>query len=500
LRIVSVVAAVLLLLAPAPTAAQAPGRKASEIQRSVARLLEEIGTAPGAAVGVIEGDRVVLAAGFGYRDVQRKLPVTPDTRFYIASTTKGFLAQAVLELAARGRIHLDSSLAAYVPALRFAPPLDARLISVRDLLSHRAGISSPLVSFLTSYSGEFTDSGLIAVLARSTPRPRTFSYANHNYVLVGLAVEGAAGIDWKTAIDSLVIQPLALHNTSFSLADRGDSNVARPYATEVDGTRLLDLKSDRTMHAGGGMASSLTDLLRWIGALNASATALAGSGPWSPRTIQQLLAPQAAVAARFGGFERWAYGLGWYLASYADHDIVQSLGGFPGFRSHVSFDPRSGIGVVALVNEGRSSAFLTENIAQTAYDVMFDVAERETRLTQRIASYRALVPRMIGETALPDLSRPQAFRDRGRAIGMTGVYRHLDLGTLTVSEREGGLLMRLGAAWSYVAEAGPDQYSVDLMRGALEGPRTVTVYRGAGGRVDSLRMDLGAEATFVRSR
>jgi CubicO group peptidase (beta-lactamase class C family) len=458
--------------------------------------LAELNTTPGAAIGVMQGSRVLLAYGIGFRDLQQRLPITPDTRFYIASTTKAFTAQAVLELAARGRIHLDSSLAAYVPALRFQPPLDARMVSVRDLLAHRSGLSSAAGTFLTAYSGDFTDSSLQAVIARAVARPRTFAYSNVNYVLTGYAIKGATGLSWQAAIDSLVVVPLDLPSTSFSLSDRG-TNVAAPYAYEVDGPRPLTPKGDATMHAGGGMVSSLNDLLRWLRVVAAQGL-LDGHRVLSLRTVEQSLAPQASVSSSFGGFQRWGYGLGWYLATYQGHDIVQCLGGFPGYRAHVSFDPKSRIGVVALVNEGRASAFLTEFIAQTIYDVMFELPSRDQRFKARIAEYRALIPRLRGTDPPTDLSRPWRLVDEVLAAATVGTYRNADYGTATVTSQDGGLVLRIGATSSFLEQISPTEYRADLLRGALEGPRTVLTYGRPGQPIDSIRIDLGSDAAFTR--
>lgn len=472
--------------------------RAAEVRRRVRALVAELNTTPGAAVGVFQGARVLLADGIGFRDPLQRLPVTPDTRFYIASTTKAFVAMAVLELAARGRIHLDSSLAAYLPALRLNPPLDGRTISVRDLLAHRSGIASPAVTFLTAYSGAFSDSSLFAVLSRAEARPRVFAYSNVNYVLAGYLIQAVTGMSWQSMTDTLVLGPLSLRNTSFSLTDRG-TNVAVPYAYEADGPRRLDFKPDETMHAGGGMASSLNDLLLWARVV-AGEGELNGTRYYSRRTVAQAVAPQASVTAAFGGFRRWGYGLGWYLAEYQGHDIVQCLGGFPGYRAHVSFDPLSGIGVVAMVNEGRASAFLTEYIAQTIYDVLFEVPDRDRRFSERVAEYQKLIPRLRGDRPPSNLGHPARLADSELARAMVGTYSNADYGAILVTFRDEGLMLRVGAAWSFLEETAPKEYRADLLRGALEGPRIVSVHRRTKGPVDSLTINLGTPATFVRDK
>ena len=77
---------------------------------------------PGVAVGVVERGRLVFARGFGYRDVDRRLPVTPDTLFPLGSCSKAFTATAIALLADEGRIALDAPVRTYLPDFSLAGP------------------------------------------------------------------------------------------------------------------------------------------------------------------------------------------------------------------------------------------------------------------------------------------------------------------------------------------------------------------------------------------
>ncbi|HSK71186.1 MAG TPA: serine hydrolase domain-containing protein, partial [Pyrinomonadaceae bacterium] len=78
-------------------------------------VMKKIPTAPGIAVAIVRGDKTVFLQGFGYRNLQAKLPVTPQTQFYIASTTKSFTGTAAKMLADEGKIDLDAPVKTYFP-------------------------------------------------------------------------------------------------------------------------------------------------------------------------------------------------------------------------------------------------------------------------------------------------------------------------------------------------------------------------------------------------
>ena len=95
---------------------------------------------PGVAVGVVERGQLVFARGFGYRDVEKHLPVTPDTLFPLGSCSKAFTATAIALLADEGRIALDAPVRTYLPDFALADPVASATLTTRDLLTHRSGL------------------------------------------------------------------------------------------------------------------------------------------------------------------------------------------------------------------------------------------------------------------------------------------------------------------------------------------------------------------------
>jgi len=98
------------------------------------------GRIPGAAIAVVAGDEIAFARGYGYRDLETKLPVTPDTVYPIASTTKAINATMLGILVDEGRLAWDAPVQHYLPRFRIGDSLMSSQITVRDLLLMRTGL------------------------------------------------------------------------------------------------------------------------------------------------------------------------------------------------------------------------------------------------------------------------------------------------------------------------------------------------------------------------
>jgi CubicO group peptidase (beta-lactamase class C family) len=145
------------------------GSEAASEQRALGSAVERLfalDLTPGMAIAVVRGGDMVFARGLGVLDVETRRPVTPDSIFYIASTTKSFTAFAAALLHDSKAIDLDASLATYFPGLTLKPPLSAANITVRDLLTHTHGIrNGGPITQRTAYTGDHTPALLLRLLA-----------------------------------------------------------------------------------------------------------------------------------------------------------------------------------------------------------------------------------------------------------------------------------------------------------------------------------------------
>ena len=132
-------------------ATQAPTEldaKLAAIEKSVEEGRQKRGI-PGLSLVIVKDDRVIYMKGFGYRDFERKLPVTPDTLFAIGSSTKAFTAMLVAMGADEGRISLDDSPKKFLPYFKLQDPDADAKITVRDLLTHSSGLNRTDLAWIT---------------------------------------------------------------------------------------------------------------------------------------------------------------------------------------------------------------------------------------------------------------------------------------------------------------------------------------------------------------
>ena len=151
----------------------------SDVDRFADELVE-MGAAPGIGLAIVQNDWVLHARGFGVADMDAGRGVDTETAFYIASSSKAITATAVIALADRGLLDLHAPITAYVPELRFRPPLDADSVTIHDLLTMTHGIQQELgpVVFRTAFTGDFTRAQLIDAMHDYGPSStgRRFAY------------------------------------------------------------------------------------------------------------------------------------------------------------------------------------------------------------------------------------------------------------------------------------------------------------------------------------
>ena len=290
------------------------------------------------AVAVVSGDELVYEAGFGYADVKARRLVTPETLFYIASTSKSFTAFAAALLHDESRLDLDAPLSGYLPTLVMKPPLSADEITLRDLLTHTHGIQQggPL-EFRTAFTGEFTNDQLIQLLGTYDPSPngRVFRYGNLGYNVVGLAMESALRKGWKEVLQSEVFGPLGMTKTTAYRSQADPSSLAMPYRMGPDGvTPLHYATDDSNMHAAGGHLTTVGDLAKYLEA-HLNAGRVDGKQVFASAVVAETHRQHTEQDRNYGPLHRHGWGLGWDLGSYDGDTVIHRFGGI----QRVSFPP-----------------------------------------------------------------------------------------------------------------------------------------------------------------
>ena len=165
-RLAAVLAIAFALRAPSLGAQQSIDAKLQGFDAYMAQVLKDWNV-PGIGVGIVVKDKLVFAKGYGYRDYGKKLPFTPTTVQPIASNTKLFTAVAAGLLVDEGKLDWDKPIRHYVPSIKFYNDDLDRTITVRDMLSHRTGITR---HDLIWYKSDFTRKELFERLKYLEPQ------------------------------------------------------------------------------------------------------------------------------------------------------------------------------------------------------------------------------------------------------------------------------------------------------------------------------------------
>lgn len=437
---------------------------------------------PGMAVAVVTPDGPLLVEGLGRRNVDEKLPVTPETLFYIASTTKPFVALATRLLEEEGSIGLNRPVRTYLPRFELSDPTETRAITLRDLLAHRRGLQDYPITFGEAFTGQMTEDRFYRLLGR-VRAVGELDYQNLHYTLLGRVIEAVSGVSWKEFVEREVLRPGGLDRTGTRAAPlTDDANAAVPYEFAHGRFHAVRLKTDRTMHAAGGMLSTADDLASWL-RIHLNEGRIDGRAVFPAGAVREMQEPQIYEEDEnpiLAGQRRVGWGLGWDVRDDRGARLIYHDGVYEGWAAHTSFMPEIGVGVVVLANTSDAGILLAYTIAADVYDRVRGLEPRD--VLPRAVSFLEMLD---GESSD---DRPNG--EGGPSLPLeryVGAYAHEDWGTIEVSSDGERLHARIGDLPLPLVWVGADSFVADEDHdGRFE--------INAAGRVTSVSLsDLAAE-------
>jgi CubicO group peptidase (beta-lactamase class C family) len=393
--------ALALLIFAFPARAQEAdiAKKLDGFDSYMAQVLKDWNT-PGIGVGIVVNDKLVFAKGYGYRDYEKKLPFTPTTLHPIASNSKLFTAVAAGMLVEEGKLTWDKPIRESVPVIQFYNDQLNNNVTLRDMLSHRTGVTR---HDLIWFKSPFTRKELferLKYLEPQEPMRQTFLYNNLMYAGSGYIIELKSGKRWEDFVRERILAPLEMPTTNYTIADmtsHPDHGV--PFREKRDSFDLYKIpyyEDTEGVAPAGAIISNIDELSHWM-------IALMNDGKYKGKQVLPSAALKATLQPAIGlpntlgealGF--WEvlnpdYGMGRQTASYRGHLITYHGGDLPGFHSQVAFLPNDKIGVIVLV--------ISDHSAPLYNIVSYNVFERmlgmdltpwsERQLKMRLASKKA---------------------------------------------------------------------------------------------------------------
>ncbi len=266
----------------------------------ISRAMSEHGL-PGVSIAVGVRDRIVWSEGFGWADLEQRVPVTPLTKFRVGSVAKTLTATGLALLVERGLIDLEAPVQNYVPAF----PRKRWPVNTRQVAAHTAGFRHyEGDEFLADVAYPSVEAAL-EIFARDTllhEPEAAMSYSTYAYTLLAAVMERASGVEFLTFMRDEVFEPLGLRNT---VADHADSIVAyrtRFYEVDADGRIVNAPDVDNSYKwAGGGFLSTPEDMVRF-------GLQHLRPGFLQARTLALLQTSQVLKSG-----EPTGYGLGWFV-------------------------------------------------------------------------------------------------------------------------------------------------------------------------------------------
>lgn len=499
-RAASRLAAVLLcgpVLTWFPRTADASTSEKEAFARIAAEAIESGGT-PGLAIAIVKDGVIHHVEALGKADLKTGRAVTRDTAFYIASTSKALTALAVACRAERGELDLDASLSRVLPGARFAEGIAPDSIRVRDLLTHTHGID-PMgpVSLRVAFTGQYTNEQLLDLLGAHHPAKdgRAFRYSNLGYDIVGLVLSPSRTHGWKDAVEAEVLRPIGMTATTAYVSRVAERDLAQPHELGPDGLERIDLaKEDSNMGPAGGHFASAPDLGRLLLA-ELSGGVVDGVQAVAARAVAETQRLQVPQDRDFAFYHRYGWGLGWDLGTYEGDTLIHRFGGFAGYRSHVSFMPGRGIGVVVLMNGGDASAGLIDVVATAIYDEMLGRVEGHARYLERLAGFeRDLANARSGLETEREKRAARSQVLRRPMSDYAGRYTNDLMGTIELRTSGGALDALFGAARSRVEVYDTEK---NQLRVQLLGRGSVLTVRFAGEQGPAEGIEF-LDATFAR--
>ncbi len=322
------------------------------------RAVMEEWNVPGVAIGLVRDGEIVQAQGFGKRDREAGLDVTPQTIFGIASCTKAFTAMALAMLVDEGKLDWDVPLRTYLPDFKLSESVASERVTTRDILSHRTGLPG---HDLVAYGTELTAEELLKrlpYLELNRDIRTTWQYNNLLYGIAGHLIYCLSGERWDAFVRRRILQPLGMQHTSFTIVGvQQMPDYAMPY-------RLVEGEIQRTdfYHLvgadapAGSINSNVEDMTKWLRCLLNQTRYGEGQRLVSEEQFQQLIGPQMIMppwpyqTERYTEESRMCYAFGWWVYTYRGHRVAQHSGGIDGFSVLTTFLPDDNLGVVVLTN------------------------------------------------------------------------------------------------------------------------------------------------------
>jgi CubicO group peptidase (beta-lactamase class C family) len=368
---------------------------------------------------------LVFAKGYGMADLEHDTPITPDTRFNIASVSKQFTAMSIVLLSLDGRLSLDDSIRKWVPEV----PSFGTVITLRQLLTHTSGLRDYFTLLAVSgwpSDGQLTERQFLTLVGRQknlnfAPGDE-FLYSNTGYALLSIVVRRASGQSLRSFAAERIFKPLGMTHTEF----RDDHTALIPQRAlgyEPSGSTYRINQPETDVVGDGGVYSTVEDLAKWDA--NFRSGRVGGQ-----RAIAMLQEP-----ARLNNGQTIPYALAMTIGEFHGLKTYSHSGAYGGYRSALLRFPQRDMTIITLCNTSSASPMLAERVGSIMLGL---AAENASATTLDLSSS----PWVAGSSQAPaDSSASRRRNDQLEQLSGGYYSEELDL-HVTLAPRDGYLVLR----------------------------------------------------------
>ena len=324
----------------------------TQIEEKVQKLMDEWDI-PGLSLAIVKGNRV-YTKGFGYADVEKETPVTPDTHFELASTSKAFTALAVLTLEKDGLMNLDAPVTTYLPWFHVNYQGRECPITLRQLLHHTSGIPTRSITLIESGNAPDALQQIVRKLVdfELVRKPGTeFEYATINYDVLGAVIEAVSGMSYEDYLTKHILVPLGMTHTFVGHSQDthdilANSSMALGYKIGFFAARKYNAPVYRGNNPAGYIISNANDMSRWLKVQTGLEESILAA------QVQETHNPDLTVAVNPNTLG--SYGMGWF--SYMNgSNVLDHQGLNPNYTAYIGFSTKEKLGVAVLANSNSTA-------------------------------------------------------------------------------------------------------------------------------------------------
>lgn len=450
---------------------------------------------PGVGIGVVRPGQPDLLRGYGVRALGRPERIDPDTLFAVASNTKAMTAAGLAVLVDQGKLGWDDLVTRHLPEFAMHDEVTTRIMTVRDLLTHRSGLPLGAGDLMIWPGTTHTRAEVLHGLRYLKP-VRGFrvgyDYDNVLYVAAGILIERLSGKSWEAFITEAILRPSGMATAVAAPSLVRNPNQSGRHARlggpvyGMGAMTLVPRQETDSFAPAGGVQASVRDMLAWLKVQLARGKAADGhvifseaqaEAMWAPQTIMRTSAgptPEEPARALFN-----TYALGWNVFDYRGERVIAHSGGMNGQITYTALIPGRDAAFTVLTNAEEGGVLnglrnvLLDRLMGASFDwLAYWKARDEKDKAQVLADLRA------AETGLPP-GGPSLPLD-----AYAGVYRDPWYGDMRITRRGRGLHIQMVKTPAF--EGALEPWGPDGFRTRFTDPKVedaILTFRIEGGRV-----------------